>query len=288
MIALPNHYDKINVVCYPPYTGGNFLINCLALSDDAVFLDAVLARRQLSGKFDLYAKQHYLRTQLSESCETAIWRDLGLGNGQFFGIADLSDREDFAEILGFRFDPIVSEVIKAEKNFFCICHNIRDIPSIMKLWPRARLILFTNYQNFLERRVGNYSNVKQKNLECYWHTIRSDSYPVDPPKNMHQFNQLPDWLQFELQKKFDFEIARWFDYTTENQLLWQEKVDVYVKRYEPSTMTWNVDKNYLDNKNLISNLAMVRQKFGLDSVPDDIIDWFYHEWIHTIAICTKP
>ena len=45
--------NNIVIVFYPRFAGGKFLINCLGLSDDAVFQNAKLAENQLNGKFTI-------------------------------------------------------------------------------------------------------------------------------------------------------------------------------------------------------------------------------------------
>ena len=80
--------DNLIICCYPSGAGGKFLINCLGLSDDAVFQSHILAEKQLNLNFSQFNKMEYLDTELKKI--TSNWNDLNLGCEQLFGIPNHS------------------------------------------------------------------------------------------------------------------------------------------------------------------------------------------------------
>lgn len=282
---LPDDYDKVLIVCYPPGAGGNFLMNCLALADDGVFLDAKLARQQLDGQFDLHAKQQYLSRKLNEAAARRCWSDLDLGNEQFFGVSRNDMYFLFPEILAHRLNVTVEMVIKAGKKFFISEESMAGVDRIKKLWPNAGLIVFVNFRKFVIQRKYHIDINQESQRKKYWNTIKSDLYPPHPPKNLEEFYQLQDWLQQELIKQFHGEISQWFDLTSLENQLWHQHIEVLQQKYQDSLMIWDVDKNFASSANLIDAVKAVRQKFGIESVPDHILDWYYREWRTTIALC---
>ena len=270
------------IVCYPGGAGGNFLINCLSLSDDCVFLDARLARFQLEGKFTVADKIHYLKTKLEESRINGVWNDLRLGNENFFGVDSFDWLIRFPTILNFKLDPIVKHTINHNKNFFLILHDIVNLERIKNFWPNSKIIIFSNYRNFLHKRYNTESVRDPKKLVEYWNNVRDDSWPANPPQNKKEFANLPKLCQDELIDKFDFEISRWFDYSIEFDMLWSNEILEAKKKYNQDVVVWNVDQSYKDSQTLITNLDFLFDFLNLPVVDSFIIDDYFYDWKNTL------
>ena len=80
--------NNIVIVSYPANAGGKFLINCLGISDLAVFQDATLAEQQLDGKLSIDDKIEYLSNTVINSTKNN-WNDLHLGCIQLFGVDNI-------------------------------------------------------------------------------------------------------------------------------------------------------------------------------------------------------
>ena len=289
MLHLPSDYENVYIVCYPPGSGGNFLINCLALDDNFVFSNSTLARRQLDGQFGIEEKISYLHHKLTESVNSRRWFDLDLGNGHLFGILGNELQSHFPEILGFRINSIINDIIDLNKGFFWICHNILDIPILkQQIWPRAKIIFFSNYRTFLHARP-EFSGVdtQSNDLHAYWQTIRDESWPESPPINMEQLYQLPAVIRQEIIHDFKFEIARWLDLTKETDIAWQNRIDLLSSLYQTDSVIWSVDENYSNEEQLIRSLRLLCQKFDFQSMPETDIVEYYRSWRHAIACCTR-
>jgi hypothetical protein len=300
MLQLPNHYDHVYIICFPTGTGGHFLANCLGLAEDFVFLNAGLAKQQIAGKFGLEQKIQYLHDKLSESARTKLWRDLDLRNGDFFGINTTEALRTFPEILSLRFDAVVNETIDANKKFCWTTHNILDVPMLKEqLWPRAKVIFFQDYQNFLSTRVGHnksgrgghppsVDHASRSELDAYWEIVRGETWPQEPPSNMEQFRQLPVHIQEELQETFRFEIGKLLCCDDEFDKAWQDRVSILSDRYQADSFIWHVDENYSQEEKLLSALSLICEKFALPSLPALPITGYFRSWRQIIADCTDP
>jgi hypothetical protein len=276
---LPNDHDRIYIICYPAGAGGNFLANCLALSDDCVFSDAVLARLQLAKKFTIDNKIQYLKDKLQQSRDNKIWNDLALGNGQLFGVPDTDWTSTFPQLLGTKLDTVVAKLIQQRKKFFFVCHNIISLEILKKIWPNSKIIIFVQYRNFLTNR---YVQKYHPQLISYWNTVRGQDWPTLPPRDHDEFRQLSSNIQTELIDQFDFEIKRWFNYDKQYDILWQTTAMEYQKTYTSDVFLWNVDNNYFSSEQLLAGLNNLGNCLDLHLVDPAYIRQYFDEWEHTL------
>lgn len=288
MLRLPNFYNELYIVCYPPGAGGNFLINCLSLSDDSVLSDSILANDQLQGRLDQNAKISYLKTQLDLAEQTKNWNDLNLGNKQFFGINSHDVVDTFTEIISYKINSIVGDCIDAGKRIFFICHNILHLLSLLKIWPNSKVIFFTNYQNFLQRRPGYNQPRHHKMLNRYWLTVKDPSWPQDPPRNLDEFSELSQSIQDELIDLHKFYIAQWFEFESCHDRLWNDQVIQMCQKNPKNSFTWNVTNSYTNVENLINSLHEISNKFKFQLIDTKIIEWYFHRWKTVILQCQPP
>ena len=152
MIAYPNQYKKITIVCYPYGAGGNFLINCLTLSDDAVFRSSALAQQQLNGQFSYNDKLNYLLEKLATAKNSTVWNDLELGCEDFYGVENETYSVQYHEVIAHRMNRVVYNTIDHDKHMFLVAHTKFQLRAYQNFWPNASLILFTDFAEFLNKR----------------------------------------------------------------------------------------------------------------------------------------
>ena len=205
MIAYPNSYDKIVIVCYPSMAGGKFLINNLGLNDRAVFQDAKLAHRQINGDFSYNDKLLYLSTQLKNTINNAKWDDLQLGCTQLFGFQSSEYQTKYPEILANRFDPTIQEIISENLFLFLVAHVPAALRSMLNFWTNAKVIGFTNSENFINTRtlhVGTrrWAKLFENGIPEFKKELGSRFYQIDVDefyKDEHTFlSTLKDCLQW--------------------------------------------------------------------------------------------
>lgn len=164
------------IVAFERGTGGNFLINCLSLHDNATFSSMVLAEQQMSGEFTVDEKLDYLLTELNKT-KNSKWNDLGLGNGQ----------------LNYRDTNFVKKLYKHNLNFCLIAHNDSALKEFVELFPDSEILSINNSRKFLEKyrpaRLLEYSKLTE--LQEYYKTIKKPHWPKLPPRYLESLNASP-------------------------------------------------------------------------------------------------
>ena len=278
MIAYPNQYDKIVIVCYPPGAGGKFLINNLGLNDQAVFQDSTLVQKQIKGKFTYQNKIDYLFDQLQQSSKNLKWNDLNLGCEQLFGIQPKEYQIDYPEQLTNRFRIEIKQAISKELCLFLVAHDTLILRSILNFWSNARVIGFSNHSDFINQRWPNERSSNER--LNYWNTVRGDNWPIQPPTIRAEFLELPDAVRHELINFFNNdEIATWF---FKNELI-QIQNELGNRFFQVDT-----DIIYKDAYKFLENLKKCLQWLELPMPLNENDNFRYFQvWKETIDLIAK-
>ena len=291
MIAYPNSYDKIVIVCYPPGAGGKFLINNLGLNDQAVFQDAILARRQINGDFSYNNKLSYLSAQFEHTVKNAKWNDLGLGCGYLFGYCGIDYQTQYPEILANQTDLSIPLIISENLFLFLVAHDTMVLRSILNFWTNAKVIGFTNFENFINTRSTNlykYDKHEKHRLD-YWNAVKGEAWPDSPPKSKSEFLLLPDWMQSELIDDFKNEISRLFDTRDQWVELYENDISKIKKDLNSRFYQIDVDEFYKDEQIFLSTLKDCLQWLDLPMPQNDHDNCQYFQtWKATLDLINTP
>ena len=169
--------NNIVIVSYPIGAGGKFLINCLGLSDLAVFQDANSAEQQLDGKLSINDKIEYLSNAVINSTNNN-WNDLNLGCMQLFGVNSVYYLMYPVDLIKqtMMFHPVIKRLSKKNLKFFLVAHSPCCLEKYLLTWPNAKIIQFENTKNFISFR--------QKNVVHMWDIVKGVDWPKDPPLSM--------------------------------------------------------------------------------------------------------
>lgn len=277
-------YDKIIILCYPSGAGGNFLINCLSLTDQCVLRDSLLAEKQLTTGFTVNEKIKYLHDQLSISKQTGRWNDFGLGCENLFGIENILYLNEYPELIQKKINYIIRQLIEQQKYLFIVAHTTQYLDAYFKFWTNARVIFLTDYHDFVNRR---YSDKKSNTamLTNYWNKVRGADWPDNPPTTSEEFTSLPESIQQELVVDFHNEIFRWFDYRNMREELHNRAVDEYIKKLDNRAFDWNVSKNFSGKQQeFINTLHQCANWARIDIVAtqQELVK-YYNSWLDVIV-----
>lgn len=146
MLIYPNHYPNITIACYPAGSGGNFLLNCLSLSDNSILRHANLH------SLTYEEKVYYLLETLQTSINRTEWSDLGLGCRQFYGVEAESYMSQYHDIIAYRMNSTVTNAMLDGHHIFLGGQTTIMMRNYLSFWPKARIIFFTNYRSFIQQR----------------------------------------------------------------------------------------------------------------------------------------
>jgi len=291
MIAYPNSYDNIVIVCYPPSAGGKFLINNLGLNDRAVFQHSILARRQIEDNFSYSDKLEYLSDQIKHTLKKEQWNDLELGCLQLFGLRGIDYQTQYPETLVNQFNPIIQKIISKNLFLFLVAHNTMELCSELNFWPNAKVIGFTNSKNFITQRTSNTSKndkLKKSRLD-YWNIIKSESWPELPPRSAAEFLLLPARTQSELIDDFENEISRWFDTTDQWFESFENNISKIKDKLDSKFYQIDVDEFYKDEHTFLYTLKDCLQWLDLPMPRNDHDNrQYFQTWKETLSLINTP
>jgi len=174
--------DNLVISSYPRFAGGKFLVNCLGLSDDAVFQDAILADKQLEGTFNNSDKIDYIMNALdNHRYDTSkLWNDLKLGCVQLFSSTEI-DYSPYKKVnlewekpyiaaakivtvrgVTLKLNDTVDRLSHNRYKFFIGSHVINNLTNMLTVWSNAKIIAFKNTTNFRRLRAGTFYSENEK------------------------------------------------------------------------------------------------------------------------------
>jgi hypothetical protein len=154
-----NCSNIIIVRYYGGGSGGEFLKNCLSLSNSSVMSHTILAELQLNGKLNYGNKVNFLNSKISSNPLT-VWKDIGLYGSNLIG----TDFEKFGKIppeeyCKLKFNPIMDRLTnKQEKYFFIKIHDHNRLNNVLEAFPNAKIIEVINEDLFITIRNCNNIN----------------------------------------------------------------------------------------------------------------------------------
>ena len=276
------NYPYINFFMFPAGAGGKFLMNCVSLNNRTVLQDHVLAQRQLSGQFNVNAKLKYIFEQLKLAQETKQWKDLDLGDWQLFGVAVERYVDTFPELIKKLLDnsSLIQECMTKHIHLPIACHNFIMLEAMRKTWINGKIVVFTNYRNFLEQR--NLGYVKDQKLKLYWNTIKGDDWPTDPPTTKAAIRQLPVFVQHELSQDFNNEIERYLNFEEDFDQLW----NIYTENMD-TKFIFDVEYSYANSRNFYEVYLEVCAYLGLPVANQPIVEKYFNTWEKTLNIISQ-
>jgi hypothetical protein len=143
--------ENIIIVCYPPWAGGKFLINCLGLNDRAVFQDCKLAQDQLDVNFTVEKKFEYLKTNMENLKND--WNDLNLGCCELFGVNNDQYINNDIEVK--YFNEVINRITNTNLKLFLVAHRENYLLSYLKIWKNAKIIILNSSRKFVQWRTSN-------------------------------------------------------------------------------------------------------------------------------------
>ena len=279
-------YDKIVIICYPAGAGGNFLINCLSLTDQCVLRDAVLAETQLASGVDVVKKLKYFNTKLELSKKDKTWNDLGLGCEQLYGFSNLLYLTEYPEIIEKKFNYIIPQLIEQKKYLFIVANTMQQLKATQNFWPNSQVIFFTEYAQFIQQRGYTKNSISNlKKLHQYWEIIKGDQWPNTSPLSQNDFLKLPTSIQKELTENFHGEIFRWFNHVELMHELFDRDVYKYQNLLKHRSFVWNVANTFNGNADrYLLDLHRCANWLNLTIAADDndIVN-YYNNWLETIT-----
>lgn len=275
--------DCVTIVYYPWGAGGKFLINCMSLAPNACLQSNEAATQQIMGDLSVIDKKVYIGNAINAVLDK--WNDLHLGATVLTGV----DEESYI-----RLDPStaqywswysnVSRLTHSGLHFFIDTHTLTHVEAMLKVWPRANVIVIHQSKEFLDLRRHN---PLYNNFIDYWETIKGPGWPELPPETWEEYvNAVPDNVKEELSELFDWEFCRFIqppEVTAVYRQAEQCRVQALRQAY-PNNRFLELDGSmYLKWGQTMTGIEQCYDLLDLEDLDSPFINFYYSRWIETIV-----
>jgi len=282
--------DQLVLVCYPGYAGGNFVINCLSLSnginsyttdndyiidnDKQKLLDDWLTK--ISNQSVLEEWVDFLAEK--DSTSSAIEKAYGILSPISTISIDTMSPEIFPSYL---FGAELNKLSNDPTHKFIVgLHHQIQVDKVLKFWPNAKVIIFDSYRKFLKFRKRDCMSTII--LQPHWTDIRGENWPIIAPFDLDDLLTYPEFIHTEILDKFP-EFFYKLNKVTEGRLGYYDDYDQTVEKYRnnDNIIFFNTDA-LLSNDTAILQLKQLYQQLELTDFNDQSITLFYDTWFNKI------
>jgi hypothetical protein len=301
--------ENIVIIVFPKGSGGEFLLNALSLSDNAVLQNATLARLQLDNNLSSKEKFNILIDELSISCDGDLLtthKISMLNSKKLFGIDGYRYFLDFNNIESYM-NSIIQLLSNSSFKFFLSTNSQIYLDIFLSKWRNAKIVKLENNNNFLEwrynRKIDRYDFIQVE-----WDKIKGEQWPTIAPKNLSDFQLLSYAIQNELIINFTTFFKNFLIYNKEysadavinmlnnHKCIDIDKIifDIELERHRfehifdwrcitsPDTsLLWDSTWFFSEN-NTVKNLNNLCDQLGLIKPNDLLIRKYYQSWIKEI------
>jgi len=283
--------EQLVLVCYPGYAGGNFIINCLALSEDSNYYqidDTIVKDKQLL--FQKFINSINSQSLIGEWQDFVIKKDStdkDISSNSPYGIlAPISDigidymsPKIFPKFL-FR-SSLCKLTNDTEHKFFVTgIHHPLQVDKIIRLYKNAKIVVFENYRNFLEFRQRDQMHTLF--LQPHWNNIKGNSWPESAPFDLKSFQSYPALICDEVSTMFP-------NFLKELTIISSWRKDYYhdydksIKKYKnnDNIIFWDVEAQ-MNQDQLLSQIEQLYKTLGLKDFNKEPVSRLYTAWYNKL------
>lgn len=272
-LFFPNSYDKIIFLYYPEFSGGRFLLSSLGLSDEFVFQNSDLAKRQCENNFSLCDKLTYIDDSLTQAKEQNKWNDFNMSCNSLWGVSDSFWHINFSSFFSRTIFPEVNQSMKKGYWLPKVWHSLFGLMSSLELFPNSKIINFYNYDGWIQNRIKK-SNITTNRKIPEW----NNSFSNRKTNLITEYENIGINIVEEIEKEYS-EMAKLF-YSKKS---WSSYYDtVIVNKFNQNIINWDVEwYNYSDK--FLLELKSLYEKLGLtiNWTNEQILD-YRKKWLDTI------
>ena len=202
-----------------------------------------------------------------------------------YGIDNDRYRNTFPEIIKKKLNSsLIQKCVDNKLQLFLVSHDFFLLEQQQKIWTNGKLIVFKNYQNFINQRP-KFQSQNNKDLNQYWNSIKGSDWPESPPTTLSLLEQLPQHIQDELVHGFNNEIFRYLDFEQDFDILWHAYLEDLRKSVD--LFEFDVDYAYNNSENFYKTYMQVCKYLDLPCYERIVIDKYFNMWRKVISGITR-
>jgi hypothetical protein len=160
---------NVILVYAPPFAGGKFIMNCLAMSRHCIISDSRFAEQDLNftnhdATFYKFKLDSVLQS-LPPADKINQWRLYEFQEWVFAGIKN----DDYAhrtieDLRSHKFNPILSKVLDSQRYHCFLSHYYNTTVGFQQVWPNTKIITLVNWQKFI-KLAGTLKSLSNENID---------------------------------------------------------------------------------------------------------------------------
>lgn len=255
--------DKVVILSYPPFAGGKFLSNCIALSKGACPQNPQAAEYLLINAEDYDYRHTCVLKTLPPKNQLIQWKHFEFGDRQLYG--DVMDH--WWNGISAAPNHLTERLARSTMRFFMVDHSM-DPKNLVQVWPNAvvvRLVNFCRFQTLAvtKKHAGGISDMTTINGN-----FCQEKY--DLLRGM----DWPSWREFECH---GYDVRRLCGL---DPAIVQEIGTFYpLHHVKNKVILFDVDSSYLDRNRFMSAVATLYQDLDLDDFQPDLVGVFYDRYM---------
>jgi len=255
------------IVCFPSFSGGKFITNCLSLSRHAVPQDCAIAEQLLADPANYQYRFDSIMRTLPPQDDMKNWvAQYEFGDWQLYGLAISDWREGLATTD--TASSVVDPLSNSDLTFFICCNSgPESVEKLLQVWPNARLLMLTNTWQFSTVALKLKSDTGQTPLDFAGNYCK-EKYEILAGGSW------PTWEQFE---QVGYNVDRLTDYPVEIQ---EEMASFYTwhKITKPINMI-NIDGTIFDQERFLDMIEKLYDWLGFDDFDPKLVAQFWQSYI---------
>lgn len=241
-----NSYYPI-IIQFPPFAGGKFICNCLALSKYAVPQDAEIANYLIQNPDDYdYRFSQVIKTIPETTIEMKKW----------IAKYEYGDKQQA---------PALAQLSNSNLNFYLVAHHPTNTTELLKLWKNAKLIILTNFRKFSDIAIKLKSN--DLTVEDVSGNYCAEKY------SLLKGSDWPTWDEFN---KAKFNVSNIPGLPMD---IIEEILQFYPTNYA-YTMGFDIDNSIFEKTKFLSSIEILYKQLNYDDFNSKLIGDFWQKYIN--------
>ena len=267
--------DRMIIVHFPSYSGGKFIINCLALSKHAVPQHTEVATHLLNKPTDYDYRLNAVLSTLPSSDDMKEWLSWEFGDSHLWGAVDECLHNWKHCKPNNKVDKLLSNLVNNKICVFITSHWEGDIKDIVDVWGNAQIICLTNSKKFWEIAVNlKHTNTTDRNL------LQHSDSAGNECKDTYLLLKGPNWPNWELFEECHYNIDK-----VSKKIKIKKSVKEEIQNFYPwhtiknNIFNLDVDTNFFDKQRFLTTMHNLYEWLGFDDYNLTLIEQYYQKYM---------
>jgi hypothetical protein len=267
--------DKMIIVNFPAFSGGKFIMNCLALSKYSTPQDKKITNYLIDNPSDYDYRLNAVLSTLPPPEDMKNWRQKWeFGDTNFYSGQVSSHLYRWKHrLLENNVDQMLTTLISKQICFFMTSHGgITMTEQIVNVWPNARIITLINSEKFWNIAI----NLKTENKN----NIKFVDYAGNECQSKYQQLKGPDWPDWDIFQKCHYNVDKLSTCVIIKDSIKKEIKQFYQwHKVKNDTFYIDVDNSFFNTESFLKMISDLYNWIKFDDFNPTLIEQYYQQYI---------